>query len=114
MLSLKFLLLVVPGAFLISSCSTYKESACPDFGNNRNYSKKYQADYGIKKIGLHQSPVIKPQYFNLPAIQTKKEESTEFTIDLNKTRDIEYPCTGPIPNIPAINIQAEKNMYHER
>jgi len=109
MFSLKVIPLIVAGVFLITSCSTYKEAVCPDFRNNRSYSKKYQSDYKVNKNHYKHHPLRKPQNFNLQTFNKKNESNRQFTLDQNKTVEIGYPFLEPIPNIPAVNIPIEKS-----
>lgn len=96
MFSLKIFSLIVAGAFITVSCSTNKVAVCPDFSKNRSYSKKYRSGYKVNnKHYKHRRVIELHDFFNLQTLYNKKEKSRQFTIDLNRTIDIEYPFFEP-------------------
>jgi hypothetical protein len=45
----RILFFLMNAVFIFNSCATSKDTPCPDFRNNKSYSKKYIADYRSDK-----------------------------------------------------------------
>lgn len=85
---MKQCLLIITVLVLITSCSTYDKIACPDFSNNRSYSKKYITNKDVKRA-LHKkhTPARDNYYafriYNQPKFKTR--DSRDYTINQAKT-----------------------------
>lgn len=69
--------------FLTNSCSTSSDIPCPDFRNNKNYSKKYQSGYRLnRKYSKNQSLRYEISEFHLPYfLWNSKTNNVDFTIN---------------------------------
>ena len=83
-----FLLITV---FVLNSCATSKDTPCPDFSNNKSYSKKYLADsrfekryknYYVRKSNQNAFQINNIQKFSL-------SNSRDYTINPDKTYNTE-------------------------
>lgn len=109
---MKLVPLIITGAFLISSCSTNKELACPDLRNNRSYSKKYIADNKLKK-NLHKNHSVKRINYNTFQINNLQKyrikNLRDYTINTYKTYKSETIPIKSIPGITEIQIPTGRN-----
>jgi hypothetical protein len=106
--------LIIGAVILISSCSTYKETACPDFRNNRNYSKKYLPDNRLKK-NLHKNSSAKRTDNIAFQINTRQKyrtmKSRDFTINPDKAY---HPESLQIKSIPGMTeFKIHDGIYHK-
>jgi hypothetical protein len=103
---------IIAGVFLISSCSTYNEVACPDFRNNRNYSKKYLANNKLKR-NLHKNHSVKRDNYNAFRINNqnkyKTRNSKDYTINADKTYTPEDDQIKSNPGITEFQIPAGRD-----
>jgi hypothetical protein len=108
--------LIIAGVFLITSCSTNKELACPDFKNNRNYSKKYLVNNKPKR-NLHKNYSARRttrnafHVNNLQKYRTK--DSRDYTINKDKPVNSESIQIESIPNINEFQIPTTKDEKFE-
>jgi hypothetical protein len=94
--------LIIAGLILISSCSTYDKVACPDFRNNKSYSKKYLANNQVKR-NLHKNHAVNRDNYNAFRINNPRKykpgNSRDYTINQDKTY---ISGTSQIKSIPAV------------
>jgi hypothetical protein len=95
----RIILLGLSVAFMTNSCSTSRDVPCPDFRNNKSYSRKYKADYRqVKKQNKYYS--VEKIYYNSYQNNIKKygiKDSRDYTINSDKNYNTKYSRIKSIP-----------------
>ena len=95
----RIILLGLSVAFMANSCSTSRDVPCPDFRNNKSYSRKYKADYRpVKKHNKYYS--VEKIYYNSSQNNIKKygiRDSRDYTINSDKNYNTKYSRIKSIP-----------------
>ena len=106
--------LIITGLILISSCSTYDKVACPDFRNNKSYSKKYLANNQVKR-NLHKNHAVNRENYNAFRINNprkyKPDNSRDYTINQDKTYISESSQIKSIPTITEFRIPSGRTSF---
>jgi hypothetical protein len=100
--------------FLTNSCSTSSDIPCPDFRNNRSYSKKYLPDNRLNK-NLHKNYSAKRTDYIAFQIYSRQKyrnmKSRDFTINPDKAYHPESLQIKSIPGITEFKIHG--GIYHK-